>query len=578
MSRETILGIPASLGVGVGRSFVVPRAGRALRRHVADREAEVERLRAAIEEGRAEIERARDSLAGESEVSLVLEAQLLLHSDAMLADGAYQLIREGGFGAEWAVEQTVEALSAPLRASTARYFRERAEDVAHVGRHLLRHLRGDGELSLPTHREVVLFAADLSPAEAARVFSESGLIGVVLETGSATSHTALLARALEVPAVVGARGVLDRVLPGDLVVVDGIGGRVIIAPDEEEQQRAEDRAGRYREFAQGLLARRAEPVATRDGVEITVRANLELPEEIALAQAHGARGVGLYRTEFLLLHRGAAPDEETQLQLYREVTEEMAPAPVIFRTFDLGGDKLPPDVRLAPGPNPAMGLRAMRLLRRRPELLRTQVRALLRAATAGDVRIMFPMIGGLADLREAKAFVEGCARELEAEGVDHRVPPLGCMVEVPAAALRVSRLAAESAFLSVGTNDLVQYTLAADRTDPEVAEHASPLDPAVLTLLRQVARGAEGCALSMCGDMASDPLALPLVLGLGYRALSVAVGSLPLVLEVIRRLDLGILEALAEDACDADDTAAVIALVRERCAEPLGELWREVDA
>lgn len=578
MSRETILGIPASLGVGVGRSFVVPRPGRALRRHVSDREAEVERLRKAIEEGREEIERARDALVGESEVSLVLDAQLLLHSDAMLADAAYQLIRESGVGAEWAVEQTVETLSAPLRASTARYFRERAEDVAHVGRHLLRHLRGDGELTLPTSREVVLFAADLSPAEAARVFAESGLIGVVLEAGSATSHTALLARALEVPAVVGARGALDRVLSGDEVVVDGIRGRVLIGPDEEERQSADDRAGRYRAFARGLLERRAEPVATKDGVEITVRANLELPEEIELAQTHGARGVGLYRTEFLLLHRGAAPDEGAQVALYREVTEEMAPAPVVFRIFDLGGDKLPPGQRLARGPNPAMGLRAMRLLRRRPELLRTQVRALLRAASAGDLRVMFPMIAGLADLREAKAFVRQCADELESEGVEHRVPPLGCMVEVPAAALRVSRLAAETDFLSVGTNDLVQYTLAADRTDPEVAEVASPLDPAVLTLLGQIARGAEGTALSMCGDMASDPLALPLVLGLGYRSLSVAVGSLPLVLEVVRQLDLGELEKLAAEACDADDAQAVAALVRERCGEPLGQLWREVDA
>ncbi len=501
-----------------------------------------------------------------------------MHSDAMLADAAYQLIRESGVGAEWAVEQTVETLSAPLRASSAHYFRERADDVAHVGRHLLRHLRGDAELALPQSHEVVLFAADLSPAEAARVFARDHLLGVVLETGSATSHTALLARAMEVPAVVGARGVLDRVLPGETVVVDGIRGRVLIGPDEEERQRAHDRAGRYRAFAEGLLERRAEPVATRDGVEITVRANLEIPEEIELAQTHGARGVGLYRTEFLLLHRGAAPNEEAQLAVYRQVTEEMAPAPVVFRTFDLGGDKLPPGQRLARGPNPAMGLRAMRLLRRRPELLRAQIRALLRAATAGDLRIMFPMIGGLADLREARAFVTRCAEELEAEGVEHRVPPLGCMVEVPAAALRVARLAEEADFLSVGTNDLVQYTLAADRTDPEVAGVASPLDPAVLELLGRIVEGAEGCSLSMCGDMASNPLALPLVLGLGYRSLSVAVGSLPLVLEVIRQLDLGELEALAAEAREADDAAAVSALVRERLAEPLGELWREVDA
>jgi len=578
LSRDTALGLPGSLGVGVGPAFLVPRPGRAIRRRAADPEREVARLEGAITEARQEIERARSAFVGdESEIALVLDAQLLLYSDRMLAEWTAKAIREEGLGVEWAVERTVGRLGEPLRQSSARYLRERAEDIDHVGRHLLRQLRGDAELELP-EGDVVLVAADLSPAEAARIFAAPGLRGVVLESGSATSHTALLARALEVPAVVGARGALDRVISGEALVVDGLRGRVLIAPDPEERAEAEARGGRYRAFAQGLLERRTEPVATRDGVEVTVRANLELPEEIDLALTHGARGVGLYRTEFLLLHRGAVPSEEEQLAVYRRVAEAMAPAPVVFRTFDLGGDKLPPGERLGRGPNPAMGLRAMRLMRRRPELLRRQVRALLRAAVGEDVRVMFPMIAGVGELREARALVERCAAELSAEGVDHRMPPLGCMVEVPAAALRVHRLAAESDFLSVGTNDLVQYTLAADRTDPEVADVATPFDPAILELLQRIAEGAAGTPLAMCGDMAADPLALPLVLGLGYRALSVPVGSLPLVLEVVRRIDLGEAQALAAEAVELDDAAAVSALVRERAKDALGELWREVDA
>ncbi|MBX3250080.1 MAG: phosphoenolpyruvate--protein phosphotransferase [Myxococcales bacterium] len=306
-------------------------------------------------------------------------------------------------------------------------------------------------------------------------------------------------------------------------------------------------------------------------------ANIELPSEAAAACAQGAAGVGLYRTEFLFLERGAAPDEDAQLEVYREVLRGAAPSPVVFRTFDLGGDKVPSGGahRAAVGQNPALGLRALRLALRRPDLFRAQVRAILRAGAEGDARLLLPLVTNVEELRLARSIVESCARELEAEGRAHARVPLGAMVEVPAAALLVDRLAAEVDFLSVGTNDLVQYTLAVDRCDPDVASLADPLDPAVLALLRIVAAGAGEREITMCGDMAADPLALPVVLGIGFRRLSVPLASLPFVAEGVRRLDGASLAALAADAARASSAAEVRALVRERLSGVLGSLWTE---
>ena len=571
-------GIAASLGVGVGRCVVRPRQGQAVHRRATDPAAEVARLREAIERSRAEIEAARSELRGHaaSEAGLVLDAQLLMHSDAMLVEAAAHAIRVEGLGAEWAVERTVRALKRPLEASSSSYFRERAQDVEHVGRHLLRHLRGGASWSAPSAEECVLVADDLSPADAVRAFSSGNVLGVVLEVGSATSHTSLLARALAIPAVAGVRGATAQVITDEVLVVDGIGGEVLVAPEAPEREHAEARGGRYRKFAKDLRARGADPVATREGVTVVVRANLELPDETASALTHGAQGVGLYRTEFMLLHREQSPSEEQQWEVYAKVVRAMAPGPVLFRTFDLGGDKLPSEHRLPPATNPALGLRAMRLLRRVPNLLRAQIRALLRAAAVGDACVMFPMIAGLDDFRRAKALVAECADELQREGIPHRVPAIGCMIEVPSAALGVRKLAREADFLSVGTNDLIQYTLAADRLDPEVAHLVSPFDPSVLQLLQLIVRDAGHTPLSMCGDMASDPMVLPLVLGLGFRVLSTPVGALPLVQQIIRQVEVAPLAVLAEECIEADDAVSVERLVRSRLTPALENLWVEV--
>jgi len=575
-------GIAASLGVAVGRVHKVRRAGEVLRRKVPDVPAEEARLREAIEASRAEIDGARAALEEElgPEAALVLDAQVLMHRDELLVDATLRRIVSEAVNAEWALRQTIDGLKAPMLASSASYFRERADDIEHVGKHILRHLRGGEEPdALRLGDPCIVVAADLSPADAATLLGDPAdlVLAIVTEAGSATSHTAILARALEVPAIVGVVGALDAVDAGDVGLVDGLRGQVIFRPDAQERGEAEERRARYQRFTSELRARREEPVATTDGASVTFRANIELPGEASAARAHGARGIGLYRTEFLYLDRSEAPSEAEQLSVYAEVVEASGDELVVFRTFDLGGDKLPRRERLPPAPNPALGLRAFRLALRRPALLQAQVRAVLRAASEGSAALMFPLVSGLDEVRQARELVDACARELDADGLEHGAVALGVMVEVPSAALMADRIAEEVDFLSVGTNDLVQHTLAVDRTNPEVAHLAQSLDPAVLRLLRMTVDGARagGAALSMCGDMAADPLALPVVLGLGFRTLSVPVASLPLAEEVVRRVSIADAEAFAAEALSARSAWAVRRAVRERFQGVLGDLWRE---
>ncbi|MEM9071285.1 MAG: phosphoenolpyruvate--protein phosphotransferase [Myxococcota bacterium] len=575
--RFEVPGIAASLGIAVGTAHVIARVGGVTRRRVSDRDAEVERLRSAIDASRAEIESAKESLAGAGETGLVLDAQLLMHRDELLVDGAAQRIRSEGMGAEWAIEATVADLKAPLEASSSRYFRERAQDIEHVGQHILRHLRGKHDrLALP-ESSVVLVASDLSPADAVRLLGDHRVLGLVTEVGSSTSHTALLARALEVPAVVGAGPLVDRVVASVDVIVDGLRGRVVLDPRDEERDYAEKRGRRFRRFSSELRSKADEPATTLDGAEVTLMANIELPVEAIAARAHGARGIGLYRTEFLFLERDAPPEENEQVGVYRSVLEACADRPVVIRTFDLGGDKLPRSMQHSAGPNPALGLRAVRLMMREPEVMRSQVRAALRAAAHGPVELMFPMVEGPSTFRTLRGLVAAWQAELDAEGVEHGEVRLGAMVEVPSAALLAKELATEADFLSVGTNDLVQYTLAVDRSNADVAALGDPLHPAVVRLLAHIVQCADkvGTPVVMCGDMAADPIALPVVLGLGYRRLSVPTVSLPFAQELVRRVDASQLTALATEVLDLESAVASRAHVRAQLEDTLGSLWSE---
>jgi phosphoenolpyruvate-protein phosphotransferase (PTS system enzyme I) len=579
--RKLLHGIAASGGVAVGGVMLLERRGPYFRRRHLAPEAvptEVRRLRNAIDASRTEIEEVRSSLPDEfqAEYGLILDAHLMMHRDELVVDMAVQMVERERINAEWALRRTVELLKSKLMGAESSYFRERADDIEHVAQHILRHLTGTVDSLTPVEGPSIVVARDLSPADAARLL-RSEVQGVVTAFGSATSHTAILARALEIPAVVGVAGLMSVVDAGDSLVVDGLHGAVVVHPSSAEADRARARGERYHRFTGMLRARRDEPSETRDGEAVTLLANLELPAEAALASTEGAAGVGLYRTEFMYLDRRELPSEEEQLGVYQDVVRVMRPRPVVFRTFDLGADKLPTSERVPACANPALGVRALRLSLARPDLLRFQLRAILRAATEGDVRLMFPLVTTVDELRRAKAVVDACRAELDAEGVPYGPIHVGIMVEVPSAALMADALASECDFFSVGTNDLVQYALALDRGNPQVAHLAQPLDPAVLRLLSMTAKAAaaQGIPLTMCGDMAADPLALPLVLGLGYRRLSVPVTFIALAREMVRRLSVSEAHEAAEAALRMPTFADVRALVLERFRGALGDLWEE---
>lgn len=576
--RATLRGICASPGVAVGsvtlfdrRSVPIPRRAIA----AAEVDPEVQRLMSALATSRRHLEEARDAIdpSAGAEHRLVLEAHLLMHRDELFVGAAIEAIRTG-INAEWAVRRALEDIVRRLASAPEAYLSDRARDVEQVGEHVLRVLTGVGvqlpEIDAPT----ILVASDLSPAETARLPRER-VLALVTDLGTATSHTAILARALGIPAVVGVDGVTRTLTPGCLVVVDALRGEVVVDPDEDTRHRAEERARRYRHFTGRLRDREGTPGQTRDGVRVEVLANVELEVEVDEAHAQRAEGIGLYRTEFLFLE-DELPSEDQQAELYARVASRFTPRPVTLRTFDLGADKMP-SLGLGRAPNPALGLRGLRLALACPDLFRAQLRAMMRAAAVAPLRAMFPMVCTLEDLRAARAMVSSAREALEREGLPHRPIAIGAMIEVPSAVVLADAIARECDFLSVGTNDLTQYALAVDRQSPRLAQLMRPLEPAVLRLLDTTRRAAgdAGVPVSICGDLASQPIAIPVLLGLGYRSLSMTASELPLVREILDRVDLATCEDLAR-ACLACATAAEAERhVVEALGAALGEVWEE---
>jgi phosphotransferase system enzyme I (PtsI) len=555
-------GTAASMGVAVGSAWVIAAGRRHLsfrriaHQSIAD---EIARFRQAVSDSRAEIEAAKDELTQQhgSAYASILDVYLLMHADALLIDAICDAMQKERINAEWAVTRVAERLKRPLLRDGSSYFRERARDIDHVKEHLLRHLCGEGRAEPDGEEPVVLIAHDLTPADAVRML---GLptVGLVTEVGAGTSHTAILARAMGVPTVMGV-GTLPAEIEDELdVVVDGFSGDVIIGAPREERKQAEARGARFLAL---LNAQPATSAVTKDGTSITVAANMELPSELALAEENGAEGVGLYRTEFLCLDRREPPSEEEQLEIYRRVAATMAPHKVVFRTFDWRGDKRP--AAFDPG-DPQGGW------------LCTQIRAVLRASQQGSVGLMFPMISTVQQLLRARAVVEQCRMELSEQAGSCAPIPVGMMVEVPSAALLADRFARHADFFAVGTNDLAQYTLAADRNNGAISPESSPLDPSVLELLDRTISAATdaGIPCSMCGDMAANPVTLSLALGLGYRQVSVPVRMLPLVRAVVRDVDLAAMRSLARDALACESGAMVRRLLTDRM-QGFDPLWIE---
>lgn len=576
-----IEGLAGSPGLAFGPAVVVDtrRPGVARRRipkHLADEE--MQRFLAARERSALELREVIERIKRTSarrELS-VLEAYVLMVEDETLREEVERRIHIDLQSAEWALDSAMQDLGAQLAGADDAYLAERSHDFAFIRDRILRALSGKQRISMiPQIQEPsVVIARDLSPAETATL-SKERVKALVTEVGTRTSHTAIVARALGIPAVVGVRSLLSRVDSGDPLLVDGSRGRVTLFPSAEIMQVASERAERYRAHAQGLRALRDRPALTRCGTRIELRGNIELPAEADLALQVGAQGIGLYRTEFLYVDRSEPPDEEEQYRTFRRVIEAVDPLPLTLRTFDIGGDKFVTAFPVPEDMNPALGLRAVRLGLARPELFLVQLRAMVRASAHGTLRVMVPMVASLNELRQVQALLNDAISQVDAAGqprAEHI--PLGAMVEVPAAAIMADELAAEAAFLSIGTNDLVQYALAVDRSSRELAYLASPYDPAILRLIANVVRAAErhGRPLSVCGAMANDPMAAILLVGMGLRELSMEGSAILQVKSAIGRLTLAEAEEIAEAALGGTTASEVEERVAERLTGRLADL------
>jgi phosphotransferase system enzyme I (PtsI) len=571
-----IRGIGVSPGVAVGPALVIERESRPLvrlRLSPESVEPECERFLRAVEASRVQLSGIKERLAHDvgSAHGYIFDAHLLMLDDPLFRDRALAVVREDHVNAEWALRTVAEELHGRFARLADDYIRERGTDLDDVVGRVLLNLGGAGDA--PTLARLpgsfVLVAGGLAPSEAAEL-DWKRVLAVATDEGSATYHTSILARSFGVPAVVGLRDATRRITPGATVVVDGTRGLVVLEPSapalagfraERERERAEDE--RLRDL-------RTLPAVTRDGRAVVLRANVEFPDDAEAAQAHGAEGIGLFRSEYLLGRARDWPSEERQVEVYGRLLARVAPHPVTVRTWDVGLA----DLALG-GPtaaNPALGERALRLLPRAPDAFHRQLRALLRAAPQGPLRVLFPFVSGPSDLRLAESLLAAARDSLAAEGIEHapRID-LGLNLEVPSAALTVDLLARGADFFAIGTNDLVQYVLAADRGDPRVAPHYQPLHPAVLRLLRHVVEAAGRAAIpvSVCGQMAADVLPALLLIGLGVRELSMNPAAIPRVKAAIRAVRADELEALALGCLELSTAEEIEATLRRALAEVL---------
>lgn len=554
---EKLSGVGASPGIAIGVAHVLSSRLEIHERRIGAHqvEAEIARFECALHETDAQLARIQAQIAereGDQHQYRILEAHRLMLSDVHLVERARHLIRDEKTAAEWAVQKALDQIQAVFERIEDPYFRDRKSDVALVGDRLLRNLVGARDSASPEEapKGCIAVAHELSPADAAQL-GRAEAAGFCTEGGGRTSHTAIVARALGLPYVLGIEGLGHKVWSGMTLIIDGDRGDVILDPDAEALRHYEARADRHRSRALRLASIRDVRAETSDGTAVHLAANIEMLEEIPIAVDLGAQSVGLFRTEFLYLERNELPSEDEQYAHAVAALRSVAGRPVTFRTLDLGGDKLPPSVRIPSGTNPAMGLRSIRYSLQRADVFRTQLRALYRAGAAGPMQILFPLISGVNELREAKQLCREVVDELGREGVPHaKELPLGVMIETPSAAVIADLLAKECDFLSIGTNDLIQYALAADREDEHVGYLYHPLHPAILRVLRQTVVAAErlGKPIAMCGDMAGDPLLTWILVGLGLRNFSMAPRQIPLVKSIIRATNVSEAERLLAQA------------------------------
>lgn len=577
-AMQVLTGLGVSDGIAIGKAVVVrSRLGEVYRFPLTEEDVpeEIERFEEALRRTQQELQRIRNRVSEDmgKDLSAIFDAHLLLVNDKGFLEAVERRIRDDRINAEWAIYETVEKLGERFAAISDDYLRERDQDLRDVSRQLIRSLQGVSHHEVSDiEGDVVVVADDLTPADAVRLGRER-VVGFAIETGGRTSHTTIIARSLNIPAVSGLTAVTGSVTDEDPMIVDGRQGKVILHPTPEVL--AQYREGRHdlavRE--RSAMATRELEAITRDGTKIHLMANIDLPEEVDDVSRFGADGIGLYRSEFLYIDKAPQlPTEEEHLELYRRLAETAAPHPAIIRTYDLGGRKLAREVMATHEENPVLGLRGIRLTMARPEVFRTQLRGLFRAAVYGDLWVMVPMVATLDEVRRFKAFAAQVMDELEREGLPYRSDiQMGVMIEVPSAALTADLLAREVDFFSIGTNDLIQYSLAVDRNNEHVADLYQPFHPAILRMLRFIVESARstGICVSVCGEMAADLRAASLLIGLGLRRLSVRPRIVPEIKTQVRERSVSELEELAQRALSLRTAAEVSELLDAALGEVL---------
>jgi phosphoenolpyruvate-protein phosphotransferase (PTS system enzyme I) len=556
MDIVRLRGIGVSPGIAMGEVLLSRRVVFTSRKELvppAQVEDEIKRLHWAIDRTRADLVRVKDvihSKMGE-EGSFVFEAHLLILEDPTLLAGLEATIREDRARSEWALSKANGRYEEMFESLNDDYFRQRKSDVSDVLARIYRNLETRREKEKAPEKQHILVAHELLPSEAALRLSRELTLGVALDMGGQTSHTAILARSLNIPSVLGLRTVTSWVREGDFVIVDGTDGDVIINPPPAIRREYQAKKLKYDSYRLELQKTAKLKSVTLDGVRFTPMANIELPEEAAVAASLGAEGVGLFRSEFIYLQSTSLPSEEDHLAIYSRIAEAVAPKPVTIRTLDIGGEKSLPQLNIEKEPNPALGLRGIRFSLKNRELFRTQLRAILRASRRKNIRLLVPMITEVEEVIEARDILEGVKAELRKAGekFDEKMP-FGVMIEVPAAAALTDLILKEADFLSIGTNDLIQYFLAVDRGNEFVSYLYKPLHPAVLRLVRQVIQaGARvGKDVTVCGEMAADPLSAIVLMGFGLRLFSMNPIFIPRIKKALRAVEVKSAEKIAGEA------------------------------
>ncbi len=587
--KRVLKGIGASSGIVIGRAFLVHRGMVSIpQKRIEPHQiaVEIKRFKRAIEKSKHQLRDIKEKILAE-EVRrhfFILDVHLMILEDKMLIQDTIEVIKTRSINAEWALDIIIGKLNAAFDTIEDEYLRERKNDVNYVIQRIFRNLVGRGHDDLASIKgDVIVVAHDLSPADTIQM-NLNHVAGFVTDIGGRISHTAILSRSLGIPAVVGLEKATSVINGGDLLIIDGYVGTVIVNPDEVISEEYVEKREQIKSLEREVLKYAALPTETRDGYRIRMGANIELAEELPMAISHGAEGIGLYRTEILYLNREDIPSEEEQFQTYKSIVEGIAPSSAVIRTLDVGGDKFLSKYGYNHEANPALGLRAIRFSLKEPHIFKIQLRGILRASAFGKLKILFPMISGIAEIRNAKAILEEAKEGLIKEGIpfDEGIE-VGAMIEIPSASVIADVLANEVDFLSIGTNDLIQYTLAIDRINKHVSYLYEHLHPAILRMIRGVVEAGHraGIEVGICGEMAAEPAYILILLGLGLNELSMTPFYIPRVKKILRSSSYEEAKQLLDEVSRLSTAAEIEDSVKKMMVErfpddfPLGYHWDE---